>query len=147
MGNCTGGPWAKRARSRSRGQPVADPCRPYRAPHEKFQIPGANAPGYFMAPLRGSGGRARPKIRHLRCLGTSASHIPESRSESGHYSRTVDKKRAHGRAPLRRILCFWGERASAGKDGAGGETRTPTGRSPLRPERSASANSTTPAIG
>ncbi len=41
-------------------------------------------------------------------------------------------------------------RTTARKDekgsGAGGETRTPTGRSPLRPERSASANSTTPAV-
>ena len=47
---------------------------PYRSPYERFQIPGVYKTGYFMvqtgrmAPLQGSGGRARSKIRHLRCL-------------------------------------------------------------------------------
>ena len=36
--------------------------RPYRALHEKFQIPGAYTPGYFMAPLRGSGGRVNSSL-------------------------------------------------------------------------------------
>ena len=47
----------KAGHGRGHGQlPIFALCRPYRALHEKFQIPGAYTPGYFMAPLRGSGG-------------------------------------------------------------------------------------------
>ncbi len=35
------------------------------------------------------------------CPGTSASHISEGRSESGHYITDLDEKRAHVSAPLR----------------------------------------------
>ncbi len=50
----------------------------------------------------------------LRCgwpgFGTGgASHIPEGRSESGRYSREVDKMRAQGRAPLQALIkTEWG---------------------------------------
>ena len=82
-----------------------------------------------------------PEELWLKCLPHS-----ESRSESGHYITDLDEKRAHSRAPLH-ILALESTSAQAHENsGAGGETRTPTGRSPLRSERSASANSTTPAL-
>ncbi len=65
-------------------------CRPYRAPGSALGKPRAYALGYYLPPLRGSGGGWKPgegssvsdRIRHLRCLPHSG---PCGRTSVGPY--------------------------------------------------------------